>query len=72
LNKILKKSTGSVRFRFYKLETEITELNRTITKKIQAKPEKTEPNRFFLQNNQTEPKPVGLNLFRFSFEKNQF
>jgi hypothetical protein len=54
------KPTGSVRFRFYKPETEKTE----------PKPEKTEPNQFepvFVQK--TEPKPVGLNRFRFFFKK---
>jgi hypothetical protein len=57
------KPTGSVRFRFYKPETEKTE----------SKPEKTEPNRFepvFVQK--TEPKPVGLNRFRFFKKKNRF
>jgi hypothetical protein len=38
LTKILKKPTGSVRFRFYKPETEKTEPNRNR--------KKTEPNRF--------------------------
>jgi hypothetical protein len=54
------KPTGSVRFRFYKPETEKTE----------PKPEKTEPNQFepvFVQK--TEPKPVGLNRFRFFLKK---
>jgi hypothetical protein len=36
----LKKPTGSVRFRFYKPETEKTELNRTQTEKNRAKPKK--------------------------------
>jgi hypothetical protein len=38
--------------------------------KNQAKPEKTEPNRFdpvFILKNRTERKPVGLNRFRFGF-----
>jgi hypothetical protein len=54
------KPTGSVRFRFYKPETEKTE----------PKPEKTEPNQFepvFVQK--TEPNPVGLNRFRFFKKK---
>jgi len=40
--KILKKSVGLVRFRFYKQTTEKTELNRTESKpeKNRAKPEK--------------------------------
>jgi hypothetical protein len=57
----LKKSTGSVRFRFYKLETEKTKPNRTqIEKKLEknrVKPEKIKPNRFepvFVQKNRTE------------------
>jgi len=36
--------------------------------KTESKPEKTEPNRFelvFVLKNRTEPKPVGLNRFRF-------
>jgi hypothetical protein len=37
--KILKKPTGSVRFRFYKPKTEKTEPNRTQTKKTGKKPE---------------------------------
>jgi hypothetical protein len=70
--KILKKPTGSVRFRFYKSETL---KNRTEPKPSQT--EKTEPNRkkpsqnqfepVFIQKNWTEPKPVGLNRFRFFF-----
>jgi len=58
--KILKKSTGSVWFRFYKPETEKIESNRKTT----------EPNRFesiFILKNWTEPKPVGLNRFRFGY-----
>jgi hypothetical protein len=31
--------------------------------------QKTEPNRFCPQNNQTKPKPVGLNRFQFYFLK---
>ena len=66
LIKILKKLTGSVRF--YKPETKKTEpnLNRKKTepnRKNRAKPFWTS---FFLKKpNQTEPKPVGLNRFRF-------
>jgi len=47
--KILKKPTSSVRFRFYKPETEKTKpnLNRKKRKKNRAKP-KIEPNRFEL------------------------
>ena len=68
--------TGSVRFRFYKPETEKTEPNRTQAEQKQknrAKPKKpsktkkTEPNRFepvFVQKNRTEPKPV---LVQFCF-----
>ena len=75
-NTILKKSTGSARFRFYKPKTEKTEPKPKKTKKNrgkpknQAKPEKTEPNRFepvFILKNRTERKPVGLNRFRFGF-----
>jgi hypothetical protein len=46
--KILKKPTGSVRFRFFKSGTGKTEPNRKKTGKNRAKPsqnEKTEPNR---------------------------
>jgi hypothetical protein len=42
------------------------EKNRAKTEKT----EKTEPNRFepvFVLKNRTEPKPVGLNRFRFGF-----
>jgi hypothetical protein len=74
----LKKPTGSVRFRFFKPGTEKTELNRTEPKpeKTEPKPKKpsqtgkNEPNRFepvFVLKNRTEPKPVGLNRFRFGF-----
>ena len=78
--KILKKSTSSIRFWFYKLETEKTEPNPN-RKKPEKKPSKTgqklsqtekpsqnEPNRFepvFVLKNQTEAKPVGLNRFWF-------
>jgi hypothetical protein len=72
--KILKKPTGSVRFRFYKPETEKTELNRTQTEKnrkqTEPKPiqtEKTKPNRVL--SKKTEPKPVGLNRFHFLKKK---
>jgi hypothetical protein len=61
LIRILKKLTGSVRFRFYKPEIEKTKPNRTHS-------EKTESNRFepvFVLKNRNEMKPVGLNRFRF-------
>ena len=51
--KILKNQPVRFRFRFYKPETEKTELNR----KNQAKPEKTKPNQFepgFVLKNRTE------------------
>jgi hypothetical protein len=60
----LKKPTGSVRFRFYKLETEKTEPNRTQSGK---KPEKK--NR--VKTEKTESKQFGLNRFRF-FKKKKF
>jgi hypothetical protein len=70
--KILKKPTGSVRFRFYKSET-----LKNWTEPKPSRTEKTEPNRkkpsqnqfepVFIQKNWTEPKPVGLNRFRFFF-----
>jgi hypothetical protein len=71
----LKKPTGSVWFWFFKPGTEKTEpnLNRKKLEKNRAKTEKTEPNRFepvFVLKNRTEPKPVGLNRFRFFFKKN--
>jgi hypothetical protein len=72
----LKKPTGSVRFRFYKPETEKTELNRTQTEKnrkqTEPKPiqtEKTKSNRVL--SKKTEPKPVGLNRFHLK-KKKQF
>jgi len=51
--KIFKKLTGSVRFQFYKPETEKTEPNRTQTEKNQKKPSQTgqKPSR----TEQTEP-----------------
>jgi hypothetical protein len=55
LIKILKKPTGSVRFWFYKHETEKTKPNSN--RKNQTEPEKTEPNRFepvFVLKNRTE------------------
>jgi hypothetical protein len=65
--------TGSIRF--YKPETKESEPNpnQAKPKKTEPKPsqtEKTEPNRFelvFVLKNQTEPKLVGLNRFRFAF-----
>jgi len=67
--KILKKPTGSVRFRFFKSGTGKTEPNRTGKKPEKTEPnraktkkpsqtEKTEPNRFepvFSLKNRTEP-----------------
>jgi len=70
LIKILKKPADSVRFRFYKPKTEKTERNRTQTEKTELNRQKTEPNRFelvFVLKNQTKPKQVSLNLFRFGF-----
>jgi hypothetical protein len=61
---IFKKRTGSVRFRFYKPETEKTNQ----TKPNRKKPSQTSLNRFFPKK--TKPKPVGLN--RFHFFLNQF
>ena len=60
----MKKPTGSVRF--YKPETEKTELNPNRKKK----PEKTEPNWKKPSQNQAKPKKpsqTGLNRFRFGF-----
>jgi len=73
--KILKKSAGQVRFRFYKQKTEKTEPNpnRKKPEKNRAKTgksKKTKPNRFepvFVLKNRTELKPVGLNRFQFGF-----
>jgi hypothetical protein len=65
--KILKKPT--VRFRFYKPETEKTEPKPEKTEPKPSRTEKTEPNRFepvfVLKTNRTEPKLVGLNRFWF-------
>jgi hypothetical protein len=69
----LKKLAGSVRFQFYKQKTEPNPNKKNRKKpsqtwKNRAKTEKTEPNQFelvFVLKNRTEPKPVGLNLFRF-------
>jgi len=73
--KILKKPAGSVRFRFYKPKTK--KLNRTQTEKKPSqtgkKPSQIRKNRAkpvligFCPKNQTEPKLVGLNRFRFFF-----
>ena len=50
--RILKKSTGSVQFRFYKPETEKTKPNpNKKNRKNRAKPEKNEPN----QKNRAKP-----------------
>ena len=61
----MKKPTSSVRFQFYKPETEKTEPNRTRTKKTRKKPNqtgnkpsqtgKTEPNRKKTEPNRFEP-----------------
>jgi hypothetical protein len=48
----LKKPTGSVRFRFFKLGTEKNEPNRTRTEKTGKK---TEPNRAKTKSNRFEP-----------------
>jgi hypothetical protein len=64
----LKNPTGSVRFRFFKPGTGKTEPKKIGKKTSQT--EKNEPNRFelvFALKNRTEPKPVGLNRFRFGF-----
>jgi hypothetical protein len=76
-----------VRFRFYKTETEKTELNPNRRKtepnwkkpsqnqKNRAKPKKLSQiglNRFFPKNNRTEPKLVGLNRLRFLLKKPVF
>jgi hypothetical protein len=70
--KILKKSTGSVWFWFYKPETEKTEPNpnRKKLEKNRAKLKKPSQTGFCPKNRakpvfvlKTEPKPVGLNLF---------
>ena len=73
----MKKPTGSVRFRFYKPETEKIEPNRIKPKQKKARKKlsqtgKTEPNRFelvFVLKNQIEPNPVGLNRFWFFKKK---
>jgi hypothetical protein len=56
--KILKKSAGSVQFRFYKSETEKTEPNRTQIKKNQKKTESKQS-----QTRKTEPKPSQTGKF---------
>jgi len=65
----LKKPTGSVRFWFYKPETEKTEPNRKKQKKTepnQKKPSQTRKNRAKLK----KPSQVGLNRFWFFLKKN--
>jgi hypothetical protein len=59
----LKKPAGSIRFRFYKLETEKTEPNPNGKKPSQTgkKPIQTKKPS---QTGKTEPKPVCLNRFR--------
>jgi hypothetical protein len=77
--KILKKPAGSVRFRFYKPKTKKTDRteknkpnrtepnpNRKKTEPNQKKTSQTGLNRFL--SLKTEPKPVGLNRFRFGFD----
>jgi hypothetical protein len=56
--KILKKSAGSVQFRFYKSETEKTEPNRTQIKKNRKKTESKQS-----QTRKTEPKPSQTGKF---------
>jgi hypothetical protein len=68
----LKKPTGSVRFWFFKPGSGKTEPNpnRKKPEKNPSQTEKTELKRFepvFALKNRTEPKPVGLNRFRFGF-----
>jgi hypothetical protein len=70
----LKKPTSSVRF--FKPGTRKTEPEKNRAKpKKPSQTKKTEPNRFepvFSLKNRTEPKPVGLNRFRFFFFKKKF
>jgi hypothetical protein len=62
--KILKKPTSSIRFRFYKPDTKKIEPN----KKNRAKPKKpSQTGLSWFLSKKTEPKPVGLNRFRFGF-----
>jgi hypothetical protein len=77
--KILKKSVGLVRFRFYKQKTKKLKSNKKKRRKqlSQTKPklEKTDPKLrktnqtgFYPKKpNRTEPKPVGLTRFQFGF-----
>jgi hypothetical protein len=72
-NKILKKPTGSVRFRFYKPETKKTGPNpnrKKNQKKNRAKPKKSSQTGFCPKKpNRTELKPIGLNWFWFFKKK---
>jgi hypothetical protein len=80
LNRLeFKKKKEPVRFGFGFISLKPKNLNRTLTektrKKNRAKLEKNRASRFepvFFQNNRTEPKPVGLNRFRFFFKKTGF
>jgi hypothetical protein len=72
----LKKPTGSVRFRFIKpgtgktepKKTEPNRKNRAKPSQNRAKPKKPSQTGFCSKKpNRTEPKPVGLNRFRFGF-----
>jgi hypothetical protein len=67
----LKKPAGSIRFRFrfYKLETKKTEPNRTQTEKTESNKKKPIQTKKPSQTGKIEPKPVGLNRFRFFFKK---
>jgi len=73
--KILKKPTGSVRFRFYKPETEKTKLNpnrkNPCQSKKQSQTNKTEPNRFesvFVQKkNRKRSVSTGFDFFKIQF-----
>ena len=60
-----------VRFGFGFISLKLKKQNRTKKNRAKTKPnQKTEPNRFepvFILKNRTEPKPVGLNRFRFDF-----
>jgi hypothetical protein len=64
LNRLEFLKNQPVRFWFYKPETEKTKPNQTQTEKTE--PNKKKPSQIgFCQKNRTEPKPVGLNRFRF-------
>jgi hypothetical protein len=61
LIKINKKPTGSVRFRFYKLETEKTKPNPN--RKNRAKPKKNRKNRTKTKKTELKLSQTGLNRF---------